>query len=298
MTAAHVLARIAALRPANAILVEEAPTARGPIHDHLPIVGEGGFYTTASGGLGYGLPAASGVARAQPLRKVIALLGDGSAMYTIQGLWSAAEQRLPVSFVILNNRRYAALNRFAKVFGMNCLPGTEIGGRRTPADNRSALLFRGRGGEIGVLVGHPVDELAYVGIGEQRLDIHRVALQFGIGEIGDQGLLADRMHRHDIAAAPAFGNGMMPHYDFAGRPPAQPAGHDRSRRCGLIVAQVRIGAVLRMLAGHRAIPGWLDLPLPPRAMRATLPLRELSAAPRQRSSAVAPGSFPGKRIPT
>ena len=86
MTAAHVLARIAALRPANAILVEEAPTARGPMHDQLPIVGEGGFFITANGGLGYGLPAAIGVARAQPLRKVIALLGDGSAMYTIQGL--------------------------------------------------------------------------------------------------------------------------------------------------------------------------------------------------------------------
>ena len=128
MTAAHVLARIAALRPADAILVEEAPTARGPMHDHLPVVSEGGFFTTASGGLGYGLPAAIGVARAQPQRKVIALLGDGSAMYTIQGLWSAAEQRLPVSFVILNNRRYAALDHFAKVFGMNRLPGTEIGG--------------------------------------------------------------------------------------------------------------------------------------------------------------------------
>ena len=86
MTAAHVLARIAALRPANAILVGETPTARGPMHDQLPILTEGGFYTTASGGLGYGLPAASGVARALPLRKVIALLGDGLAMYTIQGL--------------------------------------------------------------------------------------------------------------------------------------------------------------------------------------------------------------------
>ena len=43
-------------------------------------------------------------------------------------MWSAAEQRLPVSFVILNNRHYAALDHFAQVFGMNRLPGTEIGG--------------------------------------------------------------------------------------------------------------------------------------------------------------------------
>jgi benzoylformate decarboxylase len=128
MTAAYVLSRIAALRPADSVLVEEAPTARGAMHDHLPVTSEGGFYTTASGGLGYGLPAAIGVARAQPERKVIALIGDGSAMYTIQGLWSAAEQQAKVSFVTLNNRRYAALDHFAKVFGMNVLPGTEIGG--------------------------------------------------------------------------------------------------------------------------------------------------------------------------
>jgi benzoylformate decarboxylase len=128
MTAAYVLSRIAALRPADTILVEEAPTARGAMHDHLPVTSKGGFYTTSSGGLGYGLPAAIGVARADPDRKVIALLGDGSAMYTIQGLWSAAEQRANVSFVILNNRRYAALEHFAQVFAMNQMPGTDIGG--------------------------------------------------------------------------------------------------------------------------------------------------------------------------
>ena len=128
MTSAHVLARMAALRPANSVLVEEAPTARGAMHDHYPITCENGFFTTASGGLGYGLPAAIGVARAQPDRKVIALLGDGSAMYAIQGLWSAVEQGANVSFVILNNCRYGALEAFAPMFGMNTLPGTELGG--------------------------------------------------------------------------------------------------------------------------------------------------------------------------
>lgn len=128
MATPHLLSRIAALRPANSILVEEAPTARGPMHDHLPVTVKGGFYTTASGGLGYGLPAAVGVARACPGRKVIALLGDGSAMYTIQGLWSAAEQGADVSFLILNNRSYAALDSFAGAFGMNSVPGTDLAG--------------------------------------------------------------------------------------------------------------------------------------------------------------------------
>ncbi|WP_254913072.1 thiamine pyrophosphate-dependent enzyme, partial [Novosphingobium sp. B 225] len=124
----HVLSRIAALRPANTILVEEAPTARTPMHDHLPVTCQGGFLTCASGGLGYGLPAAVGAARAAGGRKVLALLGDGSAMYTVQGLWSAADQGAEISFLILNNGRYAALDHFAKVFQMNALPGTEIGG--------------------------------------------------------------------------------------------------------------------------------------------------------------------------
>ncbi|MFA5966416.1 MAG: benzoylformate decarboxylase [Sphingomonas sp.] len=128
MDARHVLSRIAALRPANAVLVEEAPTARGPMHDHLPITSERGFFTCASGGLGYGLPAAIGVARGSPGRKVVALLGDGAAMYAIQGLWSAADQRADVSFVILNNQRYAALEHFAKIFGMNGVPGTTLDG--------------------------------------------------------------------------------------------------------------------------------------------------------------------------
>src|SRR5690606_33144321 len=91
MTAAYVLKRIAALRPERAVVVEEAPTARGPEHDTLPITREGGFFTCASGGLGYSLPAAIGVALGQS-DKVIAILGDGSAMYTIQGLFSAREE--------------------------------------------------------------------------------------------------------------------------------------------------------------------------------------------------------------
>src|SRR5690606_25662282 len=127
MTAAYVLKRIAALRPDRAVIVEEAPTARGAEHDTLPIVREGGFYTCASGGLGYSLPGAIGVALGQ-IDKVIAILGDGSAMYTIQGLFSAREEQANASFVILNNSGYAALTGFAGEFGMNHVPGCDLSG--------------------------------------------------------------------------------------------------------------------------------------------------------------------------
>jgi benzoylformate decarboxylase len=109
------------------VIVEEAPTARGPEHDTLPITREGGFYTCASGGLGYSLPAAIGVAAGQS-DKVIAILGDGSAMYTIQGLFSAREEAAEVSFVIMNNSGYAALTGFSAEFGMNHVPGCDLTG--------------------------------------------------------------------------------------------------------------------------------------------------------------------------
>lgn len=126
LTDAFLLARLAALRPAASIIVEEAPSSRPAMHDLLPILAPDSFYTCASGGLGHGLPAAIGVALGRPGEKVIALLGDGSAMYAIQGLWTAAQLRLPISFVIVNNRRYEALVGFGRRFGLDRTVGTAL----------------------------------------------------------------------------------------------------------------------------------------------------------------------------
>ena len=126
LTDAFLLQEIAALRPKGSVIVEEAPSARGPLHDYLPIVERDGFYTCASGGLGHGLPAAVGVALARPDAKVIALLGDGSSMYSIQSLWSAAQLGLRMVFVVVNNRRYEALHQFASHFGLRTLQGTRL----------------------------------------------------------------------------------------------------------------------------------------------------------------------------
>ncbi len=126
LTDGYLLQQIAALRPAGSVVVEEAPSSRGPMHEYLPITERDSFYTCASGGLGHGLPAAVGVALAKPARKVIALLGDGSAMYSIQGLWTAAEFGLPVAFVIVNNASYQALEEFGHHFRIDKLPGTRL----------------------------------------------------------------------------------------------------------------------------------------------------------------------------
>ena len=118
--------QIAALRPPGSIIVEEAPSTRTPMHDYLPILERDTFYTCASGGLGHGLPAAVGVALARRGEKVIALLGDGSSMYAIQGLWSAAQLKLPITFIIVNNRRYEALLQFGRHFGLARTVGTSL----------------------------------------------------------------------------------------------------------------------------------------------------------------------------
>lgn len=125
-TSAYLFQQIAGLRPENSVIVEEAPSSRADMHAYLPILVPDGFHTCASGGLGHGLPAAIGVALGRPDRKVIALLGDGSAMYAIQGLWTAAQLDLPISFIIVKNGRYEALNQFGHHFGLESTVGTNL----------------------------------------------------------------------------------------------------------------------------------------------------------------------------
>jgi benzoylformate decarboxylase len=92
--------------PDNAIVVEEALTSAPALASFLPMQDANSFYGLASGGLGFGVPGAIGVSLAQPGRPVVAAIGDGSAMYGIQALWTAAHLKLPISYVIINNRSY------------------------------------------------------------------------------------------------------------------------------------------------------------------------------------------------
>lgn len=128
LTDKYLCQQISQLRPKGSIIVEEAPSTRGPMHDYLPIIERDTFYTCASGGLGFGLPAAVGVALGRTGTRVIALLGDGSSLYAIQGLWSAAQLKLPITFVIVNNGRYEALRSFGQHFGLAKTEGTELPG--------------------------------------------------------------------------------------------------------------------------------------------------------------------------
>jgi benzoylformate decarboxylase len=102
--------------PADAIIVDEGLTAAASLNAWLPIRDRYGYFGNISGGIGWGIAAAVGVQLAQPSRRVVAVLGDGSAMYSIQALWSAANQKLPVIFVISNNGGYRILKQRLKAF--------------------------------------------------------------------------------------------------------------------------------------------------------------------------------------
>ncbi|MFY1692094.1 thiamine pyrophosphate-binding protein [Plantactinospora sp. WMMB782] len=117
LRATHVFAALARRLPADVVLVEETPSSRPELHRMLPARRPGGFVSAAMGGLGFGLPAAAGLRLGDPTRPVLAVLGDGSSLYAIQGLWSAARYGCGVLYLVLSNGRYAVLDRLAEQHG-------------------------------------------------------------------------------------------------------------------------------------------------------------------------------------
>jgi benzoylformate decarboxylase len=117
----------AAMGPQD-VLVEEAPSHRPAMQKFMPMRGQDSFYTMASGGLGHSLPAAVGVALGRPGGRVVCLIGDGSAMYSIQALWTAAQRKLPLTIVVINNSGYGAMRSFSQVMQVRNVPGLELPG--------------------------------------------------------------------------------------------------------------------------------------------------------------------------
>ena len=105
----RLMAEVEAALPENAIVVDEAITASTDMARTLSFERPGDYFGARGGGIGQGLPGALGVKLAHPGRPVLALSGDGSSMYSIQALWTAAHHDLAVIFVILHNREYRIL---------------------------------------------------------------------------------------------------------------------------------------------------------------------------------------------
>ena len=105
------LEAIGDMLPNDAVVIEETLSSAPGIRSLIRSDDPQSFFGLRGGGIGWGLPAAIGAKLALPHRPVVALIGDGSAMYTIQALWTAAHYRIPVVFVILNNTSYRILKQ-------------------------------------------------------------------------------------------------------------------------------------------------------------------------------------------
>jgi len=105
------LEAIGELLPKDAVVIEEALSSAPGIRSLLKSDDPQSFFALRGGGIGWGLPAAIGAKLALPDRPVVAFVGDGSSLYTVQALWTAARYRIPVIWVILNNTSYRILKQ-------------------------------------------------------------------------------------------------------------------------------------------------------------------------------------------
>ena len=110
---------IADALPADGIVVNEGLTAAFGLINVLPFRDRYSYHGNASGGIGWGIAGCLGIQLAHPDRPVVSIVGDGSAMYSIQALWTAAHMKLPVTYVIANNKGYRILKQRLLAFHGN-----------------------------------------------------------------------------------------------------------------------------------------------------------------------------------
>jgi benzoylformate decarboxylase len=117
LTPSHVLAALSERLTPDAVLVEETPSSRPELHERIPARSPLGFVSNGNGGLGFGMSGAIGLRMALGTRPVVGVIGDGSAMYAIQSLWSAAHYRIGVVLVVMSNGGYAIMDEQARARG-------------------------------------------------------------------------------------------------------------------------------------------------------------------------------------
>jgi benzoylformate decarboxylase len=132
LTAREAFAALSEMRPENAILVNESASNSEDVMRSWPTVQPESYFSFASGGLGWGAPAAVGIALAQKKtgggRPVVAFIGDGALQYSIQCLYSAAQRKLKVIFIVPWNEEYAVLKEFAALENTPNVPGLDLPG--------------------------------------------------------------------------------------------------------------------------------------------------------------------------
>jgi benzoylformate decarboxylase len=130
ITADSLFYALGQLRPVDSIIVQETLSNLKALRTRLPTSRSRSFFSMTSGVLGYGLPAAVGVALWErdrgSARKVICIIGDGAAQYVIQALWTAAQLQLPILYIVARNSEYGILKAFAEQQKTPNVPGLDL----------------------------------------------------------------------------------------------------------------------------------------------------------------------------
>lgn len=113
----HVYAALAERLPREAVIVEETPSSQPELYQRLPVRYPRGYVACGNGGLGFGVAGSVGLRMGHPDRPVVGIVGDGSSMYAIQALWSAAHYEVGVLLVVMANGRYAVMDNLARAAG-------------------------------------------------------------------------------------------------------------------------------------------------------------------------------------
>ncbi|HEX2741488.1 MAG TPA: benzoylformate decarboxylase [Rubrobacter sp.] len=129
MSVEYVMHTIAGVLPEEAVVFDETASSKAKLHMYIRINRPGGYHTSATGGLGFCMPGSVGFKLAVPERPVVCAVGDGSSMYSIQALWSAARYGAAVAFIVVNNRGYSILKGFRDAIGAgDRVPGLDVEG--------------------------------------------------------------------------------------------------------------------------------------------------------------------------
>ena len=135
MSTERMMTEIADALPDDAIVVDDSVTTRASIFGALEFDAPGSLLGITGGALGWGMGGTMGVKLASPDRPVVGIIGDGSAMMTVQALWTAANSKIPVVYVICNNRAYRVLKLNMNIYK------SEILGQQNPESKYIAMDF-------------------------------------------------------------------------------------------------------------------------------------------------------------
>jgi benzoylformate decarboxylase len=129
MSVEYVMHTLAGVLPEDAAVFDETASSKATLHRYIRFNRPGGYHTSAAGGLGFCMPGSVGFKLAVPGKPVVCIIGDGSSMYSIQALWSAARYGADVAFIIVNNRGYSILKGFRDAIGAgDAVPGLDVEG--------------------------------------------------------------------------------------------------------------------------------------------------------------------------